>query len=272
MFSRPRAEDRHHLHPRSRAVAAHRARASTTRWSCWRPTRTSGRMRPAIAGMPRPSCRGESFGEALAQASGRLPADLCRAGARSAKPSGTLTHDSRGARARSGARARPCGAGLSTRCAIPPSCCLAAGGVMIFFLTFVLPAVRRRLPRLQRQARSGAASSSSQLSDFLRANASRSPPAALGVASAGWLIARRPARSRARAIGSVSQLPLVRPAIDYHRASLFCRNLSLLLSSGVTLSATPCASSPTSWRRPAVSRSGHRSSTRCATAASCRRR
>ena len=43
---------------------------------------------------------------------------------------------------------------------------------------------------------------------------------------------------RGRAIGLVSRLPLIRPAMDYHRASLFCRNLGLLLSSGVTLTAS----------------------------------
>ena len=41
-----------------------------------------------------------------------------------------------------------------------------------------------------------------------------------------------------RFIWYVSRLPVVRPAMEYHRAGLFCRNLGLLLSSGVTLTAS----------------------------------
>ena len=42
---------------------------------------------------------------------------------------------------------------------------------------------------------------------------------------------------RGRAVELISRLPIVRPAMEAYRATLFCRNLSLLLSSGVTLSS-----------------------------------
>jgi general secretion pathway protein F len=74
-------------------------------------------------------------------------------------------------------------------------------------------------------------------SEFLRANAQ-----ALGVALACFLLAalllsRRPGARRA-AVGAATRLPLIRQVMSYYRTTLFCRNLSLLLSSGVTLTAS----------------------------------
>ena len=45
-------------------------------------------------------------------------------------------------------------------------------------------------------------------------------------------------RVRARVIDAASRLPLVRPVLGYGRTALFCRNLGLLLASGVTLPAS----------------------------------
>ena len=53
---------------------------------------------------------------------------------------------------------------------------------------------------------------------------------------AAWLALRQPA-IRARGASVVSRLPFVRTVVDYQRATRFCRNLALLVSSGVTLSA-----------------------------------
>ena len=50
-------------------------------------------------------------------------------------------------------------------------------------------------------------------------------------------MSRQPA-ARASAADAFARLPLVRPALSYRRTSLFCRNLSLLLASGVTLPAS----------------------------------
>ena len=38
-------------------------------------------------------------------------------------------------------------------------------------------------------------------------------------------------------MGAVVRLPTVRPVMDYRRTSLFCRNLGLLLSNGLMLTA-----------------------------------
>ena len=76
---------------------------------------------------------------------------------------------------------------------------------------------------------------------------------------------------RARVIGAVTRLPLVRPVLGYRRTALFCRNLGLLLASGVTLPASlrmladmMATSSELDLERE--------SSTRCVKAASCRTR
>jgi general secretion pathway protein F len=75
------------------------------------------------------------------------------------------------------------------------------------------------------------------LSDFLRAHAQAVGAGLVGALLAGTLVWRRPG-SRAAIIRQVSRLPLVRTVLMFHRAALFCRNLGVLLSSGVALTAT----------------------------------
>src|SRR5208337_3567654 len=53
---------------------------------------------------------------------------------------------------------------------------------------------------------------------------------------AGWLAIRQ-RLLRERFIRAIGRFPMIGPVLDYRRTSLFCRNLSLLLSSGVTLVA-----------------------------------
>ena len=53
---------------------------------------------------------------------------------------------------------------------------------------------------------------------------------------AGWFVLRRRS-TRAPIIRALARLPVVRPIMDYHRTGLFCRNLSLMLSSGVMLTS-----------------------------------
>jgi general secretion pathway protein F len=113
---------------------------------------------------------------------------------------------------------------------------LAAGGVMLFFLTFVLPQFANVFRDFNAKL-DPVLVAFLALSDLLRSNGEALAAGSLGLILAIWLGARSPA-ARGRVIGIVSRLPLVRPAMEYHRASLFCRNLSLLLSSGVTLTAS----------------------------------
>jgi general secretion pathway protein F len=75
------------------------------------------------------------------------------------------------------------------------------------------------------------------ISDFLRSNTNEIASVGIILLAAGLLLSRRPA-VRGAAVDAVGRLPLVSPALSYRRTSLFCRNLSLLLASGVTLPAS----------------------------------
>ena len=75
------------------------------------------------------------------------------------------------------------------------------------------------------------------VSDFLRNDMNTILAALTCLLSIGLLLSRRPA-VRAGTIDAASRLPLVRPVLGYRRTALFCRNLGLLLASGVTLPAS----------------------------------
>ena len=106
----------------------------------------------------------------------------------------------------------------------------------MFFLTFVLPQFANVFRDFNAKL-DPVLVAFLGLSDFLRANFQAMAAGLLGFILAAWLVLRRPA-VRAAMTAAVSRLPLVRPVMSYHGATLFCRNLGLLLSSGVTLTAS----------------------------------
>jgi general secretion pathway protein F len=112
---------------------------------------------------------------------------------------------------------------------------LAAGGVMLFFLTFVLPQFANVFRDFDAKL-DPVLLAFLGMSEFLRANADALVAGLLATLIAAWLALRQPA-IRARGASVVSRLPFVRTVVDYQRATRFCRNLALLVSSGVTLSA-----------------------------------
>jgi general secretion pathway protein F len=113
---------------------------------------------------------------------------------------------------------------------------LAAICVMLFFILFVLPQFSSVLQDF------GAKSDSAlnifiRLSEFLRANASAVMlTAALLLAGLWWLL--RSAGARAAIMTAMSRIPGLANVFRYYRISLFCRNLGVLLGSGVNLTAT----------------------------------
>jgi general secretion pathway protein F len=72
------------------------------------------------------------------------------------------------------------------------------------------------------------------LSDYLRSHMQSLAIGAVVFVLALVLILRQPA-ARGAVIGALGQLPFVKPTLEHYRTSLFCRNLGLLLSSGVPL-------------------------------------
>jgi len=75
------------------------------------------------------------------------------------------------------------------------------------------------------------------ISDFVRGNATGLALFTAAAIAAGLLLFRR-ASFRAAAISQVARLPGIAAVFRSYRTSLFCRNLGILLGSGLTLTAT----------------------------------
>jgi general secretion pathway protein F len=113
---------------------------------------------------------------------------------------------------------------------------IAAVIVMLFFILFVLPQFSSVLQDF------GATSDSAlsvfiKLSDFLRGNATPVMLASAALVAAIWWLLRRPGTGAA-IMSVVSRTPGISGIFLFYRTSLFCRNLGVLLGSGVNLTAT----------------------------------
>jgi general secretion pathway protein F len=113
---------------------------------------------------------------------------------------------------------------------------LAACGVLLFFILFVLPQFSSVLRDFNAKPDS-MIETFLALSDLLRAHGIEFGALATSVVVGVGLLWRRPG-TRAAVITQLSRLPLVSSVFGFHRTALFCRNLGTLLGSGVTLTAT----------------------------------
>jgi general secretion pathway protein F len=112
----------------------------------------------------------------------------------------------------------------------------AAFCVLTFFVIFVLPQFSAVLRDFGARTDSVIAVFF-RLSDFVRAYG---PELGLSVAAtivAVWLLLRRPG-VRVAVIAQTSRLPGISSMFKFYRASLFCRNLGILLGSDVNLTTT----------------------------------
>jgi general secretion pathway protein F len=109
----------------------------------------------------------------------------------------------------------------------------AAACVLTFFLTFVLPQFAAVLHDLGAKIDPTLALFLS-MSAFLNANFQTIAIGLVLLLITAWLLLRRPG-VRAALLAQFTKLPLVRRVMPYYRAPLFCRNLSVLLGSGVHL-------------------------------------
>ena len=189
--------------------------------------RTVSKIRAAILS-------GESFGEALTRHPWLFPpmyVALVRVGEASGSL-GEILEVLAAERARSEALRRKLGDALR----YPAFVLLAAVSVLLFFLLFVLPQFASVLRDFNAKLDPIVLTFIS-MSEFLRANGTA---LAVGIAlmiAAFWLALRRPA-TRATIVTQLSRLPLIKPILTYHRTTLFCRNLGVLLASGVPLTTT----------------------------------
>ena len=193
-----------------------------------------GRLRPVVARIKAAILAGEAFADAIAKYPTLFPAvyvALVRVG----ETSGTLDqvlqvlNEER-------TRAEMVRRKLTDALRYPAFVLFGSGAVLLFFLFFVLPQFGGVLRGLGAKLDPMVAALL-DMSDFARANATALLVCAVLALAGAWLLLRR-ARIRQALIAGLARLPLIRSALTFHRTSLFCRNLGVLLTSGVALTAT----------------------------------
>jgi len=193
-----------------------------------------GRLRPTVLEIKTAILSGESFAEALGRHPSLFPS-MYVALVRVGEMSGTLDHilETLG-----GERARAEGLRRKVTDALqyPAFVLLAAGAVLIFFVTFVLPQFSSVLRDFNAKT-DPIIETFLALSDLLRGHGFEVSAVASAAVIGGWLLWRRPG-VRASIITQLARLPVISSVVDFHRTGLFCRNLGILLGSGVTLTAT----------------------------------
>jgi len=193
-----------------------------------------GRLRPVVAKLRASLLAGESLAEALSGHPHLFP-PMYIALVKVGEISGTLDQvlEMLGAeRARSEQMRRK----LTDAMQYPAFVLVAAGGVMLFFILFVLPQFSSVLQDFGAKSDT-ALSYFLRLSDFMRANGTVLSLSAIATVISAWMVLRRP-EARAAIVGAAARLPGLSSVFQFYRTSLFCRNLGVLLGSGVSLTAT----------------------------------
>lgn len=193
-----------------------------------------GRLRPTILKIRTAILSGESFAEAIGRHPSLFPS-MYVALVRVGEMSGTLDHilETLGSeRARAEALRRK----VTDALQYPAFVLLAAGAVLIFFVTFVLPQFSAVLRDFNAKT-DPIIETFLALSDLLRGHGIEVVVVLCGALIGAWLSWRRP-NVRASVITQLARLPVISSVVDFHRTALFCRNLGILLGSGVTLTTT----------------------------------
>jgi general secretion pathway protein F len=193
-----------------------------------------GRLRPVVARLRASVLSGESFAGSVAEHPSLFP-PMYVALVRVGEVSGTLDQvlEMLGAeRARSEAMRRK----LTDAMQYPVFVLIAAVCVMLFFILFVLPQFSSVLQDFGAKSDT-ALSFFIRVSNFLRANATTALFTAAATVAGLWWLFRRPA-TRSAVVSLVAKTPGIANIFHFYRTSLFCRNLAVLLGSGVNLTAT----------------------------------
>jgi general secretion pathway protein F len=193
-----------------------------------------GRLHPVVAKIRAGILAGESFAEAIGKHPALFP-PIYVALVQVGESSGKLNHILEliaTERARSEALRRK----LMDALQYPAFVLLAAGCVLTFFILFVLPQFGSVLRDFGSKGDS-AITVFLDFSDFLRANLTQITIGVVGFVVGIWLLLRRKS-VRSAIIAEISKVPGISTIFNFYRAALFCRNLGILLSSDVTLTAT----------------------------------
>ncbi len=193
-----------------------------------------GRLRQVVGKIRASVLAGESFADAVATHPD-LFSSVYVALVRVGEASGTLDRtfellaDER-------SRAEELRRKLSDALNYPAFLLLAAGGVLMFFLTFVLPQFSSVLRELGAKL-DPVVAAFLDLSDFLHNHMIELAFASVVLPLAIWLLLRNP-RIRVGLVSNIARLPVIATILTLQRTAVFCRNLGILLSSGVTLTTT----------------------------------
>jgi general secretion pathway protein F len=193
-----------------------------------------GRMRKTATKVTSAILAGESFADAISHHPNVFPA-IYVALVRVGEASGNLVQILEAISVER-QRAEALRRRLSDTLRYPAFLLLAASGVLLFFLLVVLPQFANVFRDFNAKL-DPVLVTFIGLSDFLRQNMNTILSALICLLSIGFLSSRR-ASVRVGAIEAISRLPLVREVFGYRRSALFCRNLGLLVASGVTLPAS----------------------------------
>ena len=193
-----------------------------------------GKLRPVVARLRAAVLAGESFASAVGSHPALFP-PMYVALVKVGEISGTLDQvlEMLGTeRARSEAMRRK----LTDAMQYPVFVLIAAVCVMLFFILFVLPQFSSVLQDFGGKSDT-ALSFFIRLSDFLRSNATMVLLGAAAAIVGLWWLFRRP-ETRSAVVSFIAKMPGIANIFQYYRTSLFCRNLAVLLGSGVNLTAT----------------------------------
>jgi general secretion pathway protein F len=196
--------------------------------------RDFGRLRPVVADIRSHVVAGESFAEALSRHEALFPAmyvALIRVG----EASGSLDQVLEvlaDERSRTEALKRR----LAEAIRYPLFVLGAAGCVLLFFLTFVLPQFASVLQDFGAKV-DPIILTFLNFSTLLRNNSDVVLAMVAGAIAGSWLLLRQHGVRRGIS-NALTRLPAIRQVMMFHRTSLFCRNLGVLLGSGVNLTTT----------------------------------
>lgn len=233
LFNKPRAEDVT-IFTRDLALLLRAGARINDGLELLAADRDFGRLRPVVADIRSRVVAGESFAESLARHEALFPAmyvALIRVG----EASGSLDQVLEvlaDERSRNEALKRRLGDAIR----YPLFVLGAAACVLLFFLTFVLPQFASVLTDFGAKV-DPIVLTFLNFSTAMRNN-SDAVLAILAAAIAGsWLLLRRESVRRGLT-NRLTRLPAIRQVMMYYRTSLFCRNLGVLLGSGVNLTTT----------------------------------
>jgi general secretion pathway protein F len=193
-----------------------------------------GRLRPVVSDIRSRVIAGESFAEALVRHDGLFP-PMYVALVRVGEASGSLDQVLEvlaGERMRTEALKRRLGDAIR----YPAFVLGAAGCVLLFFLTYVLPQFASVLQDFGAKV-DPVISVFLTASTVLRNNSETMLAGLAATIAAGWLALRQP-RIRRGIANTLTRLPAIRHVMTLYRTSLFCRNLGVLLGAGVNLTTT----------------------------------